>query len=463
MTHPFKRWLTRASALPAIVLGASVATIALAPIVATPLHAQQGDGRQVILISIDGLTTMDYLHPDGGLKIPNLEALKANGCPANGMTGIFPTVTYPSHTAMVTGQPSAVHGIYTNTPLDPFGWQNGGWYYYADRIRTPTLWQVLRQAGLKTAAISWPVTIGAEVDYLLPEYRPVRTEEDVSLLSALSTPGLFREMIRVDSVDRPMTDPWRIQAAISILDTRRPDLLALHLSDLDGAQHAGGPHTAQAHAALEKIDRQIGELRAAVDASGRAARTSWVIVSDHGFYPVSNIVNPMVVLRDAGLITTNPSGRVTDWKVFMHNEGGSAFLEARDPKDTASITKAVELMRKLAADPANGIAKVYTPADLAAMHAMPNAFIGLEAAREYGFGSDLQGAVVTATQPSGKHGYNPEIPELRPAMILSGAGVVPCQLREGVRIVDVAPTVAALLGVDMEGTSGRNVNTPASR
>jgi predicted AlkP superfamily pyrophosphatase or phosphodiesterase len=451
MTLFCKRHFTWLSVL-SLCIGGTLAT--------RTVSAQQTAKREVILISIDGMTAMDYLHPDGGLKIPNLQALAEQGCKANGMAGIFPTVTYPSHTAMITGQPSSVHGIYTNTPLDPFGRENGGWYYYADKIKSPTLWQLLRKAGLKTAAVSWPVTVGAGIDYLLPEYRPVRSPEDVSLMSALSTPGLFREMIKLDSTDSPMGDAWRTKATIKILDEHHPDLLALHLSDLDAAQHRYGPHTPESHAALEKIDAQIGAIRNAVAASGRAAQTAWVVVSDHGFLRDSLVVNPMVALRDAGLINTNAAGKLVDWKVFIDNEGGSAFLEVRDPKDVVSIAKATEVMRKLAADPANGIAKVYTPEDLKAMHANPTAFLGLEAARGFAIGSDLEGAIVAPSTTLGKHGYNPDIPELRPAMILSGAGVHPCQLREGVRIVDVGPTVAALLGVSMPDVAGRNVNTP---
>ena len=453
MNHSYGRYSTWLSVL-SLCIGGTLAT--------RTVSAQHSAKRSVILISIDGMTAVDYLHPDGGLKIPNLQALEARGCRANGMTGIFPTVTYPSHTAMITGEPSSVHGIYTNTPLDPFGYENGGWFYYAEQIKSPTLWQVLRKAGLKTAAVSWPVTVGAGIDYLLPEYRPVRTPEDVALMSALSTPGMFREMIKLDSTDRPMGDAWRIRATIKILDEHHPDLLALHLSDLDAAQHRYGPHTPQAHAALEKIDAEIGEIRDAVAASGRAAQTAWVVVSDHGFLRDSLLVNPMVALRDAGLIKTNAAGKVVDWKVFINNEGGSAFLEARDPKDEASIAKATEIMRKLAADPANGIAKVDTPEDLKAMHSNPTAFLALEAARGFAIGSELEGPIVTPSTTLGKHGYNPDIPELRPAMILSGAGVIPCQLREGVRIVDVGPTVAALLGVSMPGVTGRNVNTPIS-
>lgn len=451
MTRFVKRYPAR-SALLSLCIG-----LFAAPAVS----AQKVPERQVILISVDGLTVLDYVNPDGGLNTPTLQGLAAKGCKANGMTGIFPTVTYPSHTAMITGHPSSEHGIYTNTPLDPFGRSNGGWFYYAEQIKAPTIWQVLRKAGLKTAAVSWPVTVGAGIDYLLPEYRPVRTPEDVALMSALSTPGMFREMIKLDSIDTPMSDPWRTKATIRILDEHHPDLLALHLSALDGAQHRFGPHTPEAHAALEKIDGQIGEIVAAVASSGRAAQTTWIIVSDHGFLRDTALINPMIVLRDAGLIKTNAANNVTDWKVFMNNEGGSAYLEARNPNDTASIAIATEAMRKLAADPANGIAKVDTPQDLKAMHASPTAFLALEAARGFAFGSALQGALVTPAT-GGKHGYNPDIPELRPSMILSGAGVHQCQLREGVRIVDVGPTAAALLGVSMPGTMGRNVNTPVA-
>ena len=118
-----------------------------------------------------------------------------------------------------------------------------------------------------------------------------------------------------------------------------------------------------------------------------------MIVSDHGFLGVSQLVNPMVLLSDAGLITTNADGKLTDWKVYMHNGGGSFFLEVRDPADTASIAKATALMRELAADSLNGISKVYTPDDLKVMNAAPEAFLALGARKGFAFGSALEGAL----------------------------------------------------------------------
>jgi len=418
--------------------------------------AQALEQRQVIVISIDGLTPVEYEDPQAhGLKIPNLEAMRAGGCASPGVLATLPASTYPNHTAMITGVSPAVHGIVSNTPIDPFNLENGGWYYYADRIKVPTVWQVMRRAGVKTAAVSWPVTVGAEVDYLLPEYRPVRTEEDAALMRAISTPGLFREAeVAGKGAGRPMGDAWRTEAAIDILRTRQPRMMFLHLSDLDEAQHKYGPHTPETHAELETIDAEIGKIRQFVDASGKGKDTAWMIVSDHGFLPVSKVMNPMVALREAGLITTDANGKVTSWKVYPRNLTGSLFLEAKDKSDQESIAKAKSVMQELAKDPANGIAKLDSVEDLKADGAAPDAFLGAEAASGYGFGNGIVGPLHTASPQKGAHGYSPLLAEMHSSLILYGAGVSPCKSLEGAKIVDIGPTAAALLGVTMANTQG---------
>src|SRR5215510_16411957 len=95
---------------------------------------------RVVVISIDGLMPDAYLDPDGhGLAVPTLRALVAGGAAAR-VRGVMPTVTYPSHTTMVTGVPPRVHGIVSNQPLDPLGKNHDGWRWYAEDIRVPTLY-----------------------------------------------------------------------------------------------------------------------------------------------------------------------------------------------------------------------------------------------------------------------------------------------------------------------------------
>jgi predicted AlkP superfamily pyrophosphatase or phosphodiesterase len=412
---------------------------------------------QVILISVDGMTPAEYEQADAhGLKIPNIRELMSAGCASPGMMGVFPASTYPSHTSMITGQPPAIHGVVSNTPMDPFNLEFGGWYYYAEKIQTPTLWKALHNAHLKTAAVSWPVTVGAEVDYLLPEYRPVRTEEDDALMRVLSTPGLFREMQQENKTARPMSDDWRTDAAIAILRTRHPSLLALHLSDLDEVQHKYGPHTPESHAELERIDGEIGKIRSSVGDSGRAGETTWILVSDHGFLPVTKLFHPLIALREAGLITTDQKERLTSWKIYQRNLTGSVFFEAKDPADHASIERATEVLQALATDPANGIAHVYTPGEVKALGADPMAFLAMDPVKGFGFGNNLFGPKVTESTSKGAHGYNPEVPEMHPSFILSGAGVEKCNSLGGVRIEDVGPTAAALLGATIPEAQGED-------
>lgn len=412
--------------------------------------------RRLIIISIDGMTSADSYRPaDHALHVPNLQKLIDDGCASPGVEGVFPTSTYPNHTSMVTGVPPAVHQVISNTPLDPQGMQAGGWYYYAEQIQAETLYQAATAAHLKTAAVSWPVTVGAKIDYLLPEYHPVVAKEDREMMHVISTPGLFEESEKVAAAYSPvMGDAWRTAAFIHILQTRKPDLMLLHLSNLDAVQHRTGPHTAESHRELEIIDGYLGQIIEAVAHSDRSANTAIMIVSDHGFLPYTKKVNLLVALREAGLITVDAHGRVADWSVFMRSGSGSGFFEARDKNDHASIEKTIALIHKLAADPANGIATVYTPEQLKAKGADPEAFLAVGAARGFVFGSDLNGPLVQETKQGGAHGYDPLLPELHSSWIMAGSGVPACKSLENAHIIDIAPTAAKLLGFRMKSATG---------
>ena len=75
----------------------------------------------LVLISLDGLKPDYVLEADKHqLKIPNLRRLLSEGAHATGVRGVLPTVTYPSHTTIVTGVSPARHGIFANKPFDPF-------------------------------------------------------------------------------------------------------------------------------------------------------------------------------------------------------------------------------------------------------------------------------------------------------------------------------------------------------
>ena len=124
--------------------------------------------RHTVVISIDGMCASWYRSPARGLKIPNILRLKQEGSYAEGVEGVYPTVTYPSHTTIVTGKLPAEHGIYTNVSSREWGKNTGDWFWFSKAIKVPTLWDEARKAQLTTAAVSWPVTAGAAIDWDFP-------------------------------------------------------------------------------------------------------------------------------------------------------------------------------------------------------------------------------------------------------------------------------------------------------
>src|SRR6202041_4052540 len=116
--------------------------------------------QHVIVISIDGMKPESYTDPDAhGLKIPTLREIVRAGASSDGVQPVMPTVTYPSHTTMMTGVNPGTHGIVANPAWDPFEQNYNGYRWYEEDIRVPTLWQLARQRGLHTALIHWPVTV----------------------------------------------------------------------------------------------------------------------------------------------------------------------------------------------------------------------------------------------------------------------------------------------------------------
>src|SRR6188508_2856661 len=104
--------------------------LAAAVVAGTSVLAQQPPARHVVMITIDGLKPATYTAP-GPSKVPTLRRLAQEGTFADGVIGVTPTVTYPSHTTMITGVMPAEHGIVDNRILDPENRSNGAWYWYA--------------------------------------------------------------------------------------------------------------------------------------------------------------------------------------------------------------------------------------------------------------------------------------------------------------------------------------------
>lgn len=417
----------------------------------------------LVVISIDGLRPDYITEADAhGAKVPNLRRFMKEGAYADAVEGVVPTVTYPSHTTLMTGVWPAKHGIYANTTFDPLQKNLQGWYWYAEDIRVPTLWEVAAKAGRTTASVQWPVTVGAHINWNIPEYWRANTGDDAKLLRSVSTPGLLAEAQKdlgpySGGTDTTVeADQNRGRYAAWILEKKHPGLLTLHLIALDHIEHETGPFSAESIAVLEGLDAVIGSVREAAERVA-AGRAFVAVVSDHGFARTEAQLNLFPAFRDAKLFAVDDKGKIIDWKAMPWVTGGSAAIVLKDPEDAATRAAVHDLLAKLADDPANGIDRVLDGAELHKRGGYPTAsfFVSLKPGWRTGYTVD--GPVLSKIKPGGTHGELPDVPDLHAAFFLVGPGVPAGKDLGLMDMRDIAPSLGHEVGLALPTADGKNL------
>lgn len=394
-------------------------------------------GRHVVVISLDGFAAYSLADPQ--TAAPNLRKMIREGAWApDGMRNVNPTVTWPNHTAMVTGVDASRHGVlYNGLPVRKDGTVKvEPWVPKTELVQAPTVYDLAHSKGMKTAEVDWVAIQDAPtINWSFFE----RPNKDSVIVKEMIAAG----MVTAAEIDTFLKAPiwWRdeiwTQAAMHILEKHKPNLLLFHLLTTDSAQHRYGARSLGGTAALALADAQVGRLVESARRAGILNRTTFVVVSDHGFHTAKRLIRPAALLRERAV-----SGAT------VIPEGGTVMIYGKvDP----ALFRGVE-----------GVSEIITP-DKFAGHGYPAAGgrmpeLVLAAADGYAFSGDAAGPVVgdvpAGTTP-GNHGYLNTNPDMRAIFVAWGAGVKAGTRLDGVRSVDVAPTVAKLLGMQMEGVQGK--------
>jgi predicted AlkP superfamily pyrophosphatase or phosphodiesterase len=296
------------------------------------------------------------------------------------------------------------------------------------------------------------VTAGARASVVVPEYWRAGGPDDQKLLRALSTPGLLDEVARAEpALWQALTPPDikdRAQIAIArhVLATRRPDLLLVHVFELDDAQHDHGPWSPEARSTIEAIDRELGALLGDLERSPDWNRTTLAVVSDHGFAPIDREIRLGALFARHGLVRGDPDGAVLEADVGAIASGGSALFYVLDPKRRAAIDAALGEL-------GDHVARRIEHDELVAMGGDPEAAFALVAAPGHGFSDKRTGDVIAAISPHGTHGWPPGDPAMAASLIAFGPGV-PHVALGAVEMTDIAPTIARWLGVPLPSATG---------
>jgi predicted AlkP superfamily pyrophosphatase or phosphodiesterase len=433
--------MRRAFAIGGLLLASSPPSLALA--------------EPVLLISIDGLQPSDVIEADKrGIDIPNLKRFVAEGSYASGVKGVLPTVTYPSHATLVTGVSPARHGIFGNTSFDGMQINQGGWYWYASDYKVPTLWDAAAKAGLTTANMHWPVSVGARsITWNIPQVWRTGHSDDAKLIKALATPGLVESLEAklgdfAAGIDESIEgDENRGRFSALLIEREKPYFATVYLTALDHEQHDKGPDTPEAHAVMRRIDAIVGKL---VAAQLKANPDSVIAVaSDHGFSKVETEINLYRVFIDAGLITLDDKGKIKSWEASPWNSGGSSAIVLARPNDRALHAKVANLLATLQADPKHHISAVADANEIAKMGANPVASFYVNfAPNAYAGGfKGREAAVIAPSSSKGTHGFFPAAPFMRSTFMMMGKGVARGRNLGEVDMRAIAPTLAKIMGV----------------
>ncbi len=414
--------------------------------------------NHVVIITLDGFG--GWALDDPYLPVPTLRRLAERGVVAKGMRPVNPTVTWPNHTSIVTGVTPAKHGVLFNGMLIR---QPGvapliePWRDKKEMVRARTLYDAAHERGLTTAQVDWVAILNAPTITWEFAERPdpkgqiarelvktgVISEEDLAAFSSLNI--LYRDHV------------WTAAAA-HILRQHRPNVLLFHLLNLDSTQHRYGPRTPAAMTAMAHNDSQVARILQTLEETGLMARTTVFVLSDHGFKAVKRQIRPNAVFRNAGLLTVQ-DGKVSKTEVYSVPEGGTAMVYVTVPDPSGERLKRA----RQALEGLEGIDQVIEPAEFARL-GLPRpedsdqmSALFLTAKDGYAFTADPNDpATVDAPAGSlGAHGYISTEPDLRALFIASGRGIKRGMTLDAVDNLDVAPTAARLLGVDLKNVDGR--------
>lgn len=417
---------------------------------AAPAQDSDDSPRQVVLISIDGLRPDFYRSAD--FEAPTLRKLAEEGAWAEGAVTVFPSVTYPSHTSIVTGVNPAKHGILSNTV---FTWDKGptaAWYWEAKDIKAPTLWDRAKAAGKTVAIVRWPVSVGANADWLLPEIFAIEQVHGKATDRELFVKHTRKELLDdcIKNTFEPKlegetrwkeSDEWFAAAGVHLIKKHAPNLTLVHLINVDHVQHEFGPDAAEVRDAVKHIDGLVKRIVEAVDLK----RACVIITGDHGFFEFTRAININTLFVKEGWMDP----KTDEWKVIAHASGGQAAIYS---KDKSLHDKIVDLLKRNA----NGLYEVIERRQLDELGAYPEAVCAISALEGYTITRSARGPLVSEfKKTAGQHGYLPSHPRLRTGFIAVGCGVVRGKALGVIRLVDVAPTVAKLLGFDMGAVEGK--------
>lgn len=424
--------------------------------------------KRMLVISLDAVGGRDF---DFLKTLPNFKLFLEDACVCTNVTSVYPSITYPAHATIVTGRLPKNHGIINNTKTMP-GAKSPDWYWQRKYIRGTTLYDEAAKAGMKVAALLWPVTARAKIRYNVPEIfanRPWTNQIMTSLTNG--TIGYQAVLNRKfgylrNGKRQPELDNFVHQSLLYTLRHYRPELTLVHLTDVDTHRHLYGVNAPQVQEALKRHDERLGEIIGCLKEQGLYDETAVILLGDHYQKDVHTIIYLNHFLKENGWLTIEGQ-KITSWKAICKNCDGCAYIYLK--KGYAHLEK--ELYRQMCAlmkQPNSGIKAVYMRKEAEALGADPRCAVMAEAKEGYYFLDEWrvfsenviadERQIEESHMMRAVHGYLPEGKDYATIFMAKGPGIAKNVRIDKMHLADEGVTLAALLGLDLGETDGHIIS-----
>lgn len=422
--------------------------------------------RHVVVVSVDAmvyedLETLSRLHA--------IESIWDKTARVDHVRSIYPTITYPCHSTMMTGVYPETHGI-VNNELPEVCVRSSLWQHERSMVHAKSIFDWAKEAGLTTAAVFWPVTGNDKnIDYLIDEYWPQHGESSEQCFRDSGSSEEVMQKIVLPNLkfvenrhrQHPWCDAFVMTCASDILREFKPNLLMVHPANVDAYRHETGLFTSRVAEGLYETALWLSEMFKAAQDAGIYEKTDFFIVSDHGQLGIRRCVALNVLLAEHGLIDVAEDGKIRDYTAFAKSGGLSALVYMKNPDDAAALARTKAVLDELRASELAGIGEVFTEAEAREKHHLGGKFSFVVETDGYTtFANDWVRPLVRPLDNSNyrfgraTHGHLPEKGP-QPTLFSFGPHMRPGAVIRDARLVDEAPTFAHALGIEMTGIDGR--------
>lgn len=417
--------------------------------------------KKLLLISLDAMIGKDI---EILKTLPTFGPILEKASIVKSVETVYPSMTYTAHASIVSGTYPEKHGVITNEVFTPLVNQ-APWYELRSQNKAQILPELAKENGYTTFVNSWPTLVGAEVDYLVQRagiHYP--KEEQESEIRKNSNDVLTQEMwdYCAEAWTLPnyySTDKFSALASKYVINRYQPDLTLMHMTLPDHYRHSYGVLSEKLVDAYKYLDDMLAIVVDELKAQGLYEQTTFVFCSDHGQVDIDMSVNANKLLIENGLLTVDENGKMTDWKAYIQSSAVSAHVYLKDPTDEALVKEVYQLLdanRDLLY-----IDHIFTREQVKKTYRLDGDFSFVLESKEgssFGFNimADYQNPIMNEDYrvSRGTHGHIPSKGE-QPCLILSGPGVLEGKELSVAKVVDIAPTCAAILGFEMPEADGR--------